>query len=1055
MKPALLRAMWVEVMVRLASVLVMIGAIGCDASTEQRPAPAQATNNGEPDPNANNDALRPQFVSADPSAEGTLGGNGGGGGTNNGTADSYTIDDDLDEVFAPSVALSSDLLLTADTYAGLQVINLTDPDHPEVQGRMDLTGEPQALVVVGDYALVGLASWHSWYAGPLDAANTLVHGSAVMAVDLRDPAAPRLVDPLQLETGTGVVQVTHTGAGDVLTVASCDRACTLRNLSLDGAGRMVEVGRIDLGPDLAFLAVGQGGLVVARDRPGLESPAAVAVVTFAPEDGQPSLSADVEVEGLLVWPRQVDLWGHILRVVSVRVEGGIASAALETFDVSDPGEPARMDVVTFATGESVRSIRFEGRPVLVGTDARPEGLHTLHMDASGHAAEVAHSLQNRTAEGLRAVVDDTRLLSIRSVSTDGRALVVELHDLDDLGAPAAMIDRATVQWPWPARRVPWSERFFTVLEGAVSVQSASGEVETGLLLVPYTGVDGEREVGVAGSQVFTFSARSITARGMIPHAGVVRESLVWSGERLVQVSGRELRSAGKRDLDDVVTGRGVDLAPSCGGIFAFGEYAARVMLPQRVPVEYERELQAAGKQVELVPLGSEPREVALASFGVGRNARLIQHGALLLSLEATVIAGGPGAHTYHTDLDVVDLSEPLSPHVIGSLSTDALHFDESGWTGSSESDDAGEVEAHSVGHALVFPSRWREQRAIGAAELCTITSTEPPTEESHVEGAITCTRVDGGPRECEGALSLCHGPTGDGEGSAEVTCEDVDPALVATTETCTSVARNRRWDRFELDVLDLTDPAHPTASAHLELPADEEAVRVVAEGDKLHVSTRRPVEREDDPRPHVRHAVTTIDLAEPASPRVSEAVNVPGELLASAGEVLHTLELLWGAAGLEGFVRRVRAVEGVVSVEASFALGDQPVIKALSDAGRLYVVQGVPYGEAALDPDFDWTRWHQRLTILSAELEPLAQLELPTGTQVLDVRGGLVTLRRAVSGGVLVVNVTDPAAPFTQAYFAAEDQPVPTLLTADALFLAAGRYGLYRLPLEGSNLLQR
>jgi hypothetical protein len=59
-----------------------------------------------------------------------------------------------------------------------------------------------------------------------------------------------------------------------------------------------------------------------------------------------------------------------------------------------------------------------------------------------------------------------------------------------------------------------------------------------------------------------------------------------------------------------------------------------------------------------------------------------------------------------------------------------------------------------------------------------------------------------------------------------------------------------------------------------------------------------------------------------------------------------------------------------------------------------------------------------------------------------------------VPGGVLIVNVTNPAAPFAQAYFALLGWPRTMVVEGDKLYMPAGPYGIYNFDLDTFNLLE-
>ena len=58
-----------------------------------------------------------------------------------------------------------------------------------------------------------------------------------------------------------------------------------------------------------------------------------------------------------------------------------------------------------------------------------------------------------------------------------------------------------------------------------------------------------------------------------------------------------------------------------------------------------------------------------------------------------------------------------------------------------------------------------------------------------------------------------------------------------------------------------------------------------------------------------------------------------------------------------------------------------------------------------------------------------------------------------VSGGVLTMDITNPASPEPQAFFATAGWPERFVVDGDTLLVAAGRYGIYTLDLTTTNLM--
>lgn len=68
-----------------------------------------------------------------------------------------------------------------------------------------------------------------------------------------------------------------------------------------------------------------------------------------------------------------------------------------------------------------------------------------------------------------------------------------------------------------------------------------------------------------------------------------------------------------------------------------------------------------------------------------------------------------------------------------------------------------------------------------------------------------------------------------------------------------------------------------------------------------------------------------------------------------------------------------------------------------------------------------------------------------------DAQAGRALFR--VSGGIMLINVKVPSAPFAQAYFPTPGWPQDILFEGSDIIIAAGPYGIYRFDASVFNLL--
>jgi hypothetical protein len=93
-----------------------------------------------------------------------------------------------------------------------------------------------------------------------------------------------------------------------------------------------------------------------------------------------------------------------------------------------------------------------------------------------------------------------------------------------------------------------------------------------------------------------------------------------------------------------------------------------------------------------------------------------------------------------------------------------------------------------------------------------------------------------------------------------------------------------------------------------------------------------------------------------------------------------------------------------------------------------------------------------KLSILDdQDLSVLGEAELDSWANFRDAKQGRALYQ--VPGGLLVVDVQDPAKPKAQAYFPVAGWPSDIVFDGESILFAAGSYGIYRLDANVFNLL--
>lgn len=1027
------------------------------------------------------------------------------------------------------------LILNLNSYRGLQILDVSDPDAPVVTGALRLSGYPVEGYVVGDYAVLLLNDWYG-YAWTADGVLEKGQGGAVLLVDVSDPAAPSLVDSRaisgsirtsRLTSGGGQAAVyvaaerwptyfggagvpvsgggTTTGT-DTDTVSSSAAETIVASMAVDvPAGQLVARDTIELGGWISDIHATTEALLVARYDHSDGAGSEVTVIDISDPDGTMVEGSTIAVKGVVESQFNMDIRGGILRVVSGGRWTGADVNHLETFDVTDIQNPVPVDHETFGAEQDLYATIFMEDRAFFVTYFVQDPFHAFAIDESGDATEVAEFVVSGWNDFFRPVLGDTRLVGI-GVNDEGgkRKVAVSLYDVTDLANPNPLIERAEVDLEHSWSEASWEHRAFSVIEDAVAAEGDGLGMETGLVLLPYSGWDNDGYT--SGVQLFTFGPDSITTRGTMSHPSPVRRTFMPADGTAANLSDVELSLYDVADPDSPAARGQLPLAPSYTHIFAYGDWLVRV----ENPLDYGWYDYGSGQPVpntraQVVAASADP-DVAIPvhEFELPAGATLVAVDHLLVAMRTEydeTRVSGDKKEPYVTIIDVWDLSDPTAPEKTATLQTTAL----SPYGGKSYPATDGladacwdcgnpwwwgglEDQVRVLPQAVVFVQATHESEAAGTRRDCwtwpasqgtgggTVEPSEgggptgsggdreqaqPDDQKPWYAGGVYCTSLNGGEATCSGSIVECAPDTG--------VCVEVDPATVEVTTECNEYTFDRYWQRDIFHVLNLADAHAPAFAAPIEMPQAAASHGSIVDGSTLWYSSAVPYEMEGDDRAYVQYFGTAIDLSDAANPVVGTPINVPGRLLVASGSTLFTQDYSYGAELIESSISRLTVQGNKAELKARHRFEDRSVSAMMLDGDDRVLVTHGPvwtyrYDEvyadaagAALATDRaaasgSATESPYELAILDAQtLVPEGSMDLPAWSPLKAAIPGKALLQ--VPGGYLLVDLTASSGPNPQAWFAALGWPRSQLLRDGVAYFAAGRYGVYALDLAETNLL--
>jgi Beta propeller domain len=968
-------------------------------------------------------------------------------------------------------------LLNLNSFRGLQVIDISDVSKPEITGRLQVTGSPVEMYVVGDRAIVLMNNWRGYYGQRDDVVVDSEEGGLVMMVDISDRTAPVALAQAHVPGWIQTSRLTQGGGQAALYVAASEYGeftnpdgvaeygtrTVVKSFDVSGDAIAFRT-QLDLGGYVTAIQATTDVLLVARNHWGWNGgeQSEVTVIDITSPDGTMIEGDTVETAGYVQSQFHMDFYLGMLRVFSGPRWSDGTSSHLETWNASSLATLVPVDDELFGTGDNLYAAIFLGNKAFAVTYLRIDPFHAFSVSDDGQVTEVSEYEVTGWNDFFRPVLDDTRLIGIGINDENGWKLAVSLYDITDLANPEPMMARAEISgesggWTWSEAN--WDHRAFSVLQGAVAVQAETGELETGLVLLPFSGWNDESGY-TSGVQIYTFSSNTLTRRGIMQHDTPVRRTFLTDSDTAANLSEAELSLFDPTNPDAPVELGSVALAPNYTQVLDFGSHRARVISQLDWYYGVTAELPLA--RVEIIPATEHADSAtAVASFEIPARAQVYKMGDLLVSVASEALDTTSWPYTYETTIDVFDLSDPRTPVRRGSMTSDDLasSYYGGGWYG--DCFDCGwwgyqpfDV-VNVVGNALTFLKATPQQQPLGTETVCTTyvqdenagCPSDGECKYSYYTGGYDCRRLNNGPETCTGGFYYCTYDSSAGDTECEsVEQDDVDAPIY---ESCNTYQAVRYWQSYEVQSVDLSNPDAPVRAASVELPSLDEGVSVLAHDDTLYLTVKRPFDVPNDPKPYVRYYVKAIDYSNPSDPDLRPGVNVPGELIAVAGDEIYTRNLVWGESEIETAIARLEMGPGLAYLRGHHRFANREVSAvAIDERGLALVTHRPAWGWGYNTGD------NAKLTILSAQgqgLTEVSEVEVDSWADMRDVVSNRVLFQ--VPGGLLVFDIENAAQPRAQAYFATPGWPSSFVVAGERVLFAAGNYGIYDFSLDTFNLL--
>ena len=990
-------------------------------------------------------------------------------------------------------------------YRGFQVLDLSDAASPTILARLPIHGVPVDMHQAGDRVYVLINERHVDWDDESEPSLQSHKGGWVTVIDVADPHNPVIESRARVD-GWGVAShLVRDQDGVALFVMSGPterKASRVTSFSKGASGELEEKMHLEFGEDVDshHMRVTSRFLVTSRADFGPGERSELSLIDISSSDGVMSRRHTVLASGYVNGGQSVAVRGDMLWVVSHRDalvpatnnahNPAPATNHIQTYDISDPDALVLLDDFEFGSEGHIHTAMFLDTVAHVVTSGFEE-LFTFEITDDGTIQLEARDTIPDWIQRLEPVGQSARLIGIGGVESTPK---VALYDATEPSMAPLVSLSLLDSGDWSETR--WHARAATVLEDAVSVASPDGAVtETGLILLPFSGWNATEMQYVAGVRALTFSESTITRRGIMNHGSLVNGAFQTGGETgmVANISGSALGLHDKLSLDTPMELGRVEIAPNYPEFMVIGDYGVR----RHDRSDYYAWWGSHGQTLEadslqVVSLGGDvDRAPSLATVEIPARARVHRLDDLLISVSTRHVPDPSGGHVggvHTTRVDVWDFSIPTLPTLLSTLPDVDLGLnglqETYGWRHSDCGTGISFAEnPHSlvVGDTLVVPS-FKAEREVVKTHSRTIHTVAPHlayndarclTHDSSLadevfkeceffEGSYECQQVvwaDGveEPEVCEGQISKCTQSA-----SGEKSCEVVTVSEVETVEGSSERTEQREWFSLSLNVIDFSDPTAPSVPNNLAMPGGEEYVSMLARGNHVYVSYKKSTRVEGDPRPHASYWLKRIDLSDPAAPVVSRPISIPGQLVATDGDVAIVQDYVWEGSELETELNVLDwAGDQLIQRGAPYRFGVHALGKVvLGEDGYVYVgykfesweSSRLTAEERADIPDPEALR----LAVLELSHEGLvrsAEVVVDKFAHMKDPVGGEFLF--SVDGGMLVMNVSDPATPHVR-------EIIPTLavihdiaLHGSELFIAAGRHGLYRYNIGDDGMAPR
>lgn len=592
---------------------------------------------------------------------------------NNGGGDAQRLIEEAD-----LYRVVGDHIFVLNQYRGLHVIDLSDLDTPRVIGQARIFGYPREMYVRGSTAYVIVSDYFTfWREDTLDAVPVAFYGSQLRILDISDLEHPEVVGGINLNgdlTDSRIV-------GDVMYLVSNrfpwwrghdtdDFEDKTQVLSVS-VGDPTDVQVIDTedfqrnGWEHHIYATAEAIYLSAsgwnRDRRTYQT--IVHYIDINDPGGDIIVRGNADVPGRVMDRWSMDEYESVLRVASGETWGN-GDVFLSTYSVANPDDITELGRETMRIDERLTAARFDGPRAYLVTYRNVDPLFVFDVSDPSAPKELGHLEMPGWLDFLVPMGDHLVALGHddRIDEVTGRRqinLVVKLINVAD--APV-LVDQAPLDgaWGW----VPGDRDDFAKVFQTLSAQN--------LIMFPFQAWDPQNFRYVGGVQLIDYTPDDLTLRGLI-NGRFVQRAVPFNDTTVLAISNEEFQVVDITDRDRPGVRSSLELARNTQDFAVLPSGS----IEQDYGVQLSGNWYIGDTKLTVTSLDDPNTPTPPASYRVpAPYGRLfMNNGLAYVSGVQDVFEDNQRAGRV-TRVQVVDLTEPLAP--VGGGSVD---LPEEVWTG--------------------------------------------------------------------------------------------------------------------------------------------------------------------------------------------------------------------------------------------------------------------------------------------------------------------------------------------------------------------------------------